>query len=448
MSTTIAATVEPKPRRAGDRAVVDVPGRKASLLLLALLIVSIGLGPRFRLGALDEGRAIDLRPQDLLLPLAALVAYAPAAGAALLDRRQVWWRWFAIAGYSAVLLTLLQLLIDDDVSTLRRVAFLGRHLLLFAVAAVVCALYRRAGGDAGRLALRLLTGVVVANALWFAYQVATGQATVLIGRVAGDQVSSYGPRLIGEPSAAGTGTFFAFAAALALAAYRAKLMRAATAAALFLTSAVCAYLAESRTALVSIICLVCLFVVRSSPGRLSLAPRVALVTAAGSVAAWYVIHRHTERLSGGGLYRGARDRFQQVWTPILDRSADDPVFLVLGVGPGGLPGRGLPITEAHNIVLRAWLDFGIAGGALFLAALAIVAVRGYRVARDPGAEPFTRLWAELVALYALVVAITGVALDSLTTVMSTHLLMLAVGLFAGAHAAPATAVVPGAARSA
>ncbi|GAA4465208.1 O-antigen ligase family protein [Phytohabitans houttuyneae] len=416
--------------------------------LLALLIISIGLGPRFRLGALDDGRAIDLRPQDVLLPVAALVTYASAAGTALLDRRQVWWRWFAIACYAAVVVTVVQLLVDDQVSPLRRVAFLGRHLLLFAVAVVACALYRRSGGDAGKLALRLLVGAVAANVLWFAYQVVTGQATVLIGRAAGDQVDSYGPRLIGEPSSAGTGTFFAFAVALALAAYRAKLMSAATAVALFVPSAVCAYLAESRTALVSIICLVGLFVVQSSHGRLALAPRVALVGAAGSVAAWYVVHNHTERLSGGGLYRGARDRFQEVWTPILDRSADDPVFWVLGVGPGGLPSPALPITEAHNILLRAWLDFGLVGGALFLGALAIVAVHAYRVSRDPGVEPYTKLWAELATLYALVVAITGVALDSLTTVTSTHLLMLAIGLFAGAQAASATAAVPELARSA
>lgn len=414
-----------------------VVSSRSAAFFLALLIISIGLGPRFRLGALDE-RAIDIRPQDLLLPIAALVAYGSAVGATLTSRRQAWWRWFTIACYSAVLVTLFHLLINDDVTTLRRLAFLGRHLLLFMVAAVVYALYRRVGTHAGKLVLRLLVAVVAANAIWFAYQVVTGQSTVLIGRTAGDQVGSYGPRLIGEPSSAGTGTFFAFATVLALAAYRAKLMRAAPATLLFLTAAACAYLAESRTALVSILCLVGLFVMQSGEGRLSLGARIALVTAFGSVAAWYVFHNHSERLSGGGLYRGARDRLEEVWSPILDRSADDPVFLVLGVGPGGLPSPTLPITEAHNIVLRAWLDFGLVGGVLFLAALSIVAVRAYRVSRDANSEPFTKFYAELAALYALAVAITGVALDSLTTVTSTHLLMLAVGLFAGAYATQAS----------
>ncbi|GAA4685194.1 O-antigen ligase family protein [Phytohabitans rumicis] len=411
---------------------------RSAALFLALLIVSIGLGPRFRLGALDEGRAIDIRPQDLLLPIAALVAYTSALGTVLTGGRQAWWRWFTIACYSAVLVTVVHLLIDDEVTAVRRLAFLGRHLLLFAVAAVVYALYRRIGVDAGKFALRLLVAVIATNASWVAYQVLTGQATVLIGRTAGDQVGSYGPRLIGEPSSAGTGTFFAFAAVLALAAYRAKLMRAATAVLLFLTAAGCAYLAESRTALVSIICLVGLFVAQSSQGRLSLGSRIALVTAIGSAAAWYVIHNHSERLSASGLDRGAQDRLQAVWAPIFHRLADDPVFLILGAGPGGLPSPALPVTEAHNIVLRAWLDFGLVGGILFLAALSIVAAQAYRVCRDPGSEPFTKLYAELAALYALVVAITGVALDSLTTVTSTHLLMLAVGLFAGAYAAQAS----------
>jgi O-antigen ligase len=257
---------------------------------------------------------------------------------------------------------------------------------------------------------------------------------VLIGRAAGDQVGSYGPRLIGEPSSAGTGTFFAFAAALALAAYRARLMRTATAVVLFVGAAACAYLAESRTALVSIIGLTGLFVVQSRPGRLGLPSRIAVATAAGSLAIWYVLRNHTERLSISGLNRGAEDRLRDIWAPIVDRAADDPLLLALGVGPGGLPDPALPITEAHNIVLRAWLDFGLVGGTLFLAALVVVGVSAYRVSRDARRDPFTALYAELVALYALAVAITGVALDSLTTVTSTHLLMMAAGLFAGASA--------------
>jgi O-antigen ligase len=410
---------------------------RGAALLLVVLIVSIGLGPRFRLGTLDAARAIDVRPQDLLLPVAALVAYASVRATDRPGRRQPWWRWFVIACYSAVLVTLVHLLVDEDVGTVRRLAFVGRHLLLFALAAVVYGLYRRAGRNAGTLALRSLVAVVAANALWVAYQVVTGQATVLIGRTVGDQVGSYGPRLIGEPSSAGTGTFFAFAAALALAAYRAKLMRAVTAVPLFFTAAACAYVAESRTALVSVVCLVGLFVVQSGRGRASLPSRVALVTAVGSLAVWYVVRHHTERLSAAGLNRGAEDRLREIWGPIVDRAADDPLLLMLGVGPGGLPDPALPITEAHNVVLRAWLDFGLLGGTLFLAALAVAGVSAYRVSRDPGSEPFPRLFAELTALYGVAVAITGVALDSLTTVTSTHLLMLAVGLFAGASAAPA-----------
>jgi hypothetical protein len=423
-----------------------VPSRAAALLLV-LLIVAIGLGPRFRLGTLDDARAIDVRPQDLLLPIAALVAYGSARAADLTSRRQPWWRWFVVACYAAVLVTLLHLLVDDDVSAVRRVAFLGRHLLLFVVAFVVYALYRRIGGNAGRLVLRSLVAVVVANASWVAYQVVSGQATVLIGRTAGDQVGSYGPRLIGEPSSAGTGTFFAFAAALALAGYRARLMHTATSALLFVGAAACAYVVESRTALVSIVGLGGLFVVQARPGRLALPSRIAAVTAAGSLAIWYLLQNHTERLSVNGLNRGAEDRLRDIWAPIVERAAGDPLLLLLGVGPGGLPGPALPITEAHNIVLRAWLDFGLVGGTLFLAALGAVGVSAYRVSRDPGRDPFTALYAELAALYALAVAITGVALDSLTTVTSTHLLMLAVGLFAGASAvsgptAPAAGPAP------
>lgn len=415
---------------------------RGAVFLLAVLIISIALGPRFRLGALDETRAIDVRPQDLLLPLAALAAYISVRGARLKPTGQAWWRWCAIAGYSAVLVTILHLLIDEEISTVRRIAFLGRHVMLFAVAVVVFALYRRAGTNAGRFVLRLLVVLIVANASWVAYQVLTGQTTVLIGRTASDQVGSYGPKLIGEPSSAGTGTFFAFAAVLALTAYRAEVMKWATAALLFVTATGCAYLAESRTALVSIICLAGLFVVQSGQGRVSLPARIAMVTVLGSGAVWYVMRNHSERLSATGLDRGAQDRLEEIWLPILHRASDDPLFVVLGVGPGGLPSADLPITEAHNIVLRAWLDLGLIGGFLFLAALALVGWRAYRVSREPGSEPFLRLYAGLAGLYALVVAITGVALDSLTTVTSTHLLMMAVGLFAGAQAAQAARAEP------
>lgn len=418
-----------------------VVSSKGAAILLALLIVSIGLGPRFRLGALDDSRVVDIRLQDLLLPIAALVAFASVRGSRITSSRPDWWRWCLIACYSAVLVTIGHLLIDVEVSAVRRLAFLGRHLMIFAVAAVVSALYCRVGAKAGKLTLHVLVSVVVANASWFAYQILTGQTTVLIGQTAGEEVASYGPKLIGEPSSAGTGTFFAFSAALALAAYRADVMRWVTAALLFTTAAACAYLSESRTALVSIICLAGLFVVQSSQGRLPLASRIALAGAAASGAAWYVMHNHSERLSASGLDRGAQDRLEDFWSPILQRAVDDPVFLMLGVGPGGLPSTELPFTEAHNILLRAWLDFGLIGGVLFLATLSIVGLRAHRLSRDPGSEPFLKLYAELAALYALVVAITGVALDSLTTVTSTHLLMLAVGLFAGAHATQAAPAV-------
>lgn len=409
-------------------------GYGIAALFLALLIVSIGLGPRFRIGALDDGRAIDLRPQDLVLPVAAVAAYASAHGSRLMGSRPAWWRWCMIACYAAVLVVIVHLLIDDGVSDVRRLAYLGRHLMIFALAAVVWALYARIGDRAGKLALRLLIGVIVANAAWFAYQVLTGESSVLLGRMAGDQIGSYGPKLIGEPSSAGTGTFFAFAAALALAAYRAEVMRWGAAALLFAAATACAYLAESRTALVGIVCLGVLFIVQSGQGRLSPVSRIVLASAAGCGAAWFVIQHHSERLSAGGLDRGAQDRLQEIWLPILHRAADDPVFMVLGLGPGGLPSPALPYTEAHNIALRAWLDFGLIGGFLLLAALSIVGWHAYRVARDPASDPYLKLFAGLAAFYALVVAVSGVALDTLTTVTSTHLLMLAVGLFAGARA--------------
>ncbi|MCP6031679.1 hypothetical protein NL371_26670, partial [Klebsiella pneumoniae] len=55
------------------------------------------------------------------------------------------------------------------------------------------------------------------NLLWFGYQLVVGTPQTLVGQEVGDQIESYGPKLIGEPSAFGTGQYWAFVAAVAAA---------------------------------------------------------------------------------------------------------------------------------------------------------------------------------------------------------------------------------------
>lgn len=400
-------------------------GRPAAQFLLAALILAITIGPRIRLpGLLD--RHVDLRVQDFILIPALLYV-----GRRVPRMRPVWGPWPLLFAVGAIVVTTLHLWMDPTMSILRTVAYLGRTLETFVLAAVVAGLYRLAADRALSTALSSLHIAVAANVSWVAFQYATGAQRTLLGSGVGDTIESYGPKLVGEASAFGTGFFFVLVAALGCA----QLLTAAASRwvglTLLVVAAAGAYVSQSRVSLGAVaLCIVAVLFLPDAKGNRRVFS--ALVMAAAAVV---IVPRLPEagRLSEAGLEHGFSGRMGPIWDPLIEIFVQHPV---LGIGTGQLGTATYPWTEAHNIALRAGLDYGLVVGGLFLAGYLAIGWRARRTAFAHDQDLATRLWAVLALLLIASVLLAGVAQDTLIAVMSTHLVMLATGLLAGARLGP------------
>jgi hypothetical protein len=403
-------------------------GRPTAHLLLTAMILAIGLGPRIRVpGLLD--RAVDLRVQDLLLIPALLYV-----GSRTPSLRDVWGRWAAYFVVGAVTLTGIRLLLDPSISIIRSVAYLGRGIELFVLAAVVAGLFRLSGHAAGRVALRAIHAAIIGNLLWVAYQMATGANGTLLGSSVGNILDGYGPKLVGEGSAYGSGIFLAFTVAVGCAEWLSGATSRWWAGSLVAAGAVGTYLVQSRVSLAAVAaCLLALLFLpvgdrrRSVSGGLSL----AVVAMAIYVFADRLIPQ-SGRLSGGGMDTSLGDRVEGIWGPLIDILLSGPNLLV-GIGVGQLGTSDYPHwVEAHNIVLRSLLDYGLPITIAYFATFATILVRVLHCATATGIPRERQLWASLCAVTIIAVTVTGALQESLSAVMSSHLLVLTVGLFAGA----------------
>lgn len=393
--------------------------------------MSITLGPRLRVGYLSQQRAIDLRPQDLLLLPAAFVVLANAASPVRPVLRRWWALWVGFCLLAAGT-TILHLLISAEATALTRFAFLGRGIELVLIVGVVCGLYRQCGRSRLRLVHGALLTAAVTNAAWCLYQTYTGQPRTLLGGEAGGAIESYGPKLVGEPSAFGTGAFFVFIAVWAIARYRGQVGFRPVSVALLAIAVVCAYLAQSRAALVAIACLTLIFILSADHvSATSRGMKIVLLAVAAVPISLQLDGPVSPRLTEAGVMASTEVRLVEIWAPIAHLLINNPLVSVLGVGPGGLATETLPQTEAHNALLRAWLDYGLVGGAALLLAIGWALLRAYRTARSAQTPRNLRFHADLVWLFGVAMLILGSVQDSLTPVTSSHLLMLVIGLFAG-----------------
>jgi hypothetical protein len=412
------------PRTEHTRQDVDPRRRALPRVLLVALILSVTLGPRIRLGLLED-RAIDLRIQDLLI-VPALVLARPVGSRSGL--RAMWSWWCTALSWTAVAITTLTAIIEAEPGVLARLAYLGRGLEPFLVAVVVCRLVV-ALGPGTRTPLRTLQVAVVANLAWVGYQAHSGTIGTLLGSEVGNQLSAYGPKLVGEGSAFGTGAFFAAAAALAVAQYRTRTGPRALSIATLAAASIATYLSQSRIWLGAIAVFVVLLVLR--PGLRWKTTRALLMTAAtaGILIMFPPTLPSAGRLSGSGVDASFAVRMDSIWQPLLERMGADPIAVVTGLGAGGLLATG--ITEAHNIALRALVDYGPVGALLLFALFGRILIASWVAARDDTMPSEVRLWAEFTNLVTIGVLVGGAVQDSFTAVTSSHIAMLAVGVFAG-----------------
>lgn len=396
------------------------PSSSAKLLLYGI-VLAVSWGPRIRLDQLP-GQNVDIRLQDLLLVLALVYLALSPLPPVRARWDKVWGKWLPAFLYVASLTTIVHMMVDQEVSDLVRVAFFGRTVEMFILAIAVCGLYLRAGIGVHEIGRVLRVGIW-ANLAWIAYQSVTGNHVTLFGEV-GQLAESYGPKLIGEPSPFGTGIFLMFAAAVTVADYRTGTIRRPFAILTLLALLASAYLVQSRVSLV----VIGVLVVFLSRHRLRSAINAPLLTFLGlgglaALIAWG--DQLIGRLSFEGLTSGIQVR-ADIWSLMADYAGDR--FLI-GVGPGGLTASGLEWDEAHNIIVRAWLDFGVLGAILLFATLLRIG-RAALNAINPD-QPTTLQWSgALAGLTLLGVLIAGMVQDALTAVMPTHLLMIATGILA------------------
>lgn len=411
-------------------------GRGLANLLLCALILAIMLSPRFRAGSLDSERAIDVRLQDLIL--ASLVFVLPALWHASGARmRRAWGSWCARFFFLALLATALGLLLFPEVRLARRIVFLGRELEPFVLATLVCCLFALGGSTASAWVRRAFNAAFIANASWFAYQAATGDKRTLLGTDVGDQIFSYGPKLIGESSAFGTGAMCAFMAAVALARLRARIGSRIWSLVMLILSTAGAYLSESRVSLGAIVVLAALFVLQHSTTRSSRLMRVGSVVLVGVLLVRWMPEPTDNRLTAVGLDASLHVRTGVIWTDLLHFLGAHPQAVLTGVGPGALGTELVPASEAHSLLLRAWLDFGLLGAAALVATLVVVGRRAYQFSRRNDVDRVARAHGDLAFLCLIWIFVAGLVQDSLTAVTSSHLALLAVGLFAGQAAVAA-----------
>lgn len=390
--------------------------------MLFLTVLIIGVGPRIPLGFIDA----EIRIQDILvfpIMLYLLLSPSPQEKHPVLRLLGGALPAFLWASFVTVLFSIL---VFPEISLLRRVAYYGRTVEMIFLAIVIAGLYLRSGNKALRVMLTGVTIGVLLNLGWFGYQVAVGESATLFGGVFGSQVEAYGPRLIGEPSAFGVGQYWTFVAAVAAARIKGGI-RVWFSALLFAAALWASWIAESRISMGSILVLGGLVLML---GRDRKRPIHVLGTISGIiitiVGATQILPVLGGRLSPDAIQASFQIRLRDIWQPNISAILDRPL---IGIGPGGLLGTGNQ-SEAHNIVIRAMLDFGIVVGPLFLALFLIAMVGGFRLARSTDVDPITRTAGYIGAFSVLGTLISGQVQDALTAVMPSHLTMVAIGVLA------------------
>lgn len=394
--------------------------------LLFLTILVIGIGPRISLGFVDA----EIRIQDVLLGPIILYLLLSRKPPAKLPVQRLLGKVLPVFLWASFITVTLSVLVFPEVSLLRRVTYYGRTLEMLVLAVVIAALYLRSGEKALKTVLSAITLGVILNILWVGYQVASNTRETLFGQEFSSQVGSYGPQLLGEPSPFGVGQYWAFVGAVAVARIKSKYRPFLSV--LMLASAFTgAWLAQSRISVGSILVIAGIALVLGKSKRQGVNILGTLIGLLASfIGALQVIPTLDGRVSPDSIVGSFFFRMDNIWGPFMDMALQSPL---IGVGPGGLLGSTY-LSEAHNIFIRAMLDFGFIVGLVFIFLFLRSMVRGFKLARGEGIDPATRVAGYIGAYCVLSTLVSGQVQDALTSVMSSHLTMVAIGILAAQRA--------------
>src|SRR5699024_3881191 len=97
---------------------------------------------------------------------------------------------------ASVVVVAISVVVFPEIEIWRRITYYGRTIEMLFLAIVVAGLYLRSGHKALKAVLSAVTVGAVLNLVWFGYQMAVGVPQTLVGQDVGEQIESYGPKLI------------------------------------------------------------------------------------------------------------------------------------------------------------------------------------------------------------------------------------------------------------
>lgn len=404
-------------------------GSQTAAWALAFLLASIMLGPPVTI--MED---IEVRPQDVIVGLTVVWLVIVRRWPRSTGLQEVLGMTPILFLGGALALTWVYAAIGREVG-LRYLGFLGRSLELIVLSATVAALFKLAGVRGFATVRRTVYFAAAVNACWLVWQYLSGSSETLFGNAA---AASYGGRLVGDPAVFAGGTLLVFVAIVALSEWSdGAIAPVTTLCVVAAVAALCIHV-QSRSALAALVAVIGVSVAWGVRRRSLFWTGVAIVIAAiplalmaGMGATYSPSGLATNgRLSPTGISDSFGYRIREIWTDLWSVAGE---HLFLGIGPGSLGTPEFPYTEAHNVLLRAMLDYGLLVGALFLALFFRAGWSGLRLALSSAGYEVS-IYARMTALMITYILVAGVVQDAATPVMSTHLTFFSIGLLSGAVA--------------
>lgn len=391
-------------------------------VLLFLLIFSVAISPRINF---SDTFKLDLRIQDLIL--IPIIIFLILSQKMIIDKplRELMRPLLTPFIVGLLIVAVSSILSNTNVPSFVRIAFTGRVLELFILASCVAGLALRSGPQWVIVTTKAIYAGWFVNILWVSYQFITGVNTTFFTFSDKQNIESYGPQLIGEGSAFGAGQYFAFTAALAAANLWSKRPGTILHIAVLGLSFWATYIVQSRISMGSVLVIIAMLVmVGRKKYTISLFGIVASV-ALFLFAFFTIFPELSGRVSMENIRSGFSSRQVGIWDELWQAFLSSPF---IGVGPGGLV---LPLrSEAHNIYLRSLLDFGIIFGIIFILIFIHVLRKSFTHARSAPVGGNLKYISALTMFSTVSILFSGLVQDALTGVMSSHLEMISIGLFA------------------
>lgn len=379
---------------------------------MACFLLVILLSPRFSVGQLPHGRAIDVRIDDILI----VVAYLFWQLRVLMQRRKIALYkppiFYPLMAYIAIaIVTTETAILVGDIDTYEGNLYLLKEIEFFLIFLLVANNLSRKEQISALIAAFIISGL--ANMGWVAYQMVTGMP-----------FTSYGPAPVFEGGSAvhsGAMSFFPMAISLSLLVYTRGWKKR-----LGLGLLVCLFLAGlllsgSRSFFVG--AFVGMLLLSALIKRTSVSLLLIITTVSCSAAILMLPPMDSDSQIAGPFLRYqktlnemvigsvAQDNRVAIWYDSLALWQSNSKTVILGAGEGIYPTAG----GAHSIYLRVLTETGMLGFAAFMFAWLLILRTSFK-ARHLNSDPLFKAVALACLFVTLVFSIVGFSADVLRVV--------------------------------